>query len=376
MTLRYAEHMNIDRIELREIRMELKHPFETSFGVTTERRMILVSVFSGGLFGIGEVACGEVPGYNHETTDTAWSILEDIIVPRVLGKSFTHPSDLEPILHPIRGNHFTKGGLEMAVWDLFAKAANLPLWKYLGGVQTDLPVGISIGIKKSPEVLAEFVLEQEALGYKRIKLKIGPGRDVAFVTAARAALKPETRLTSDANSAYTLGDLEVLKALDGIGMQYMEQPLEYDDLVDHATLQKQIKTPICLDEPIHSVGDVRKAKELGSGSVINLKLGRVGGHLESQRIAKYCFENGIDLWAGGMLESGVGRAHNVAMQTQAGFNLASDTAPSNRYWHEDIIEPEIMMVNGITHPLEGIGIGATLKDELIHSLTARVATFK
>jgi O-succinylbenzoate synthase len=297
-------------------------------------------------------------------------------MPRILGKTFNHPRDLEPILHPIRGNHFTKGGLEMAVWDWAAKAANLPLWKYLGGVHNDMPVGISVGIKKSPEALTEFVLEQEALGYKRIKLKIGPGRDVAFVTAARAALKPETKLTSDANSAYTLADIDVLKQLDGLNMQYMEQPLEYDDLVDHATLQKQLKTPICLDEPIHSVGDVRKAKQLGSGSVINLKLGRVGGHLESQRIAQYCLANSIDLWAGGMLESGVGRAHNVAMQTQAGFTLASDTAPSSRYWHEDIIEPEIVMVDGITHPLEGIGLGVQLRDDLIHSLTARVATYK
>jgi o-succinylbenzoate synthase len=374
--LRYAKGMNIDRIELREVRMKLKHPFETSFGVTTDRRMVLVSVFSDGLFGIGEVACGETPGYNHETTDTAWSILEDVIVPRVLGKTFGQPGDLEPLLHPIRGNHFTKGGLEMAVWDLAAKAANLPLWKYLGGIKTDLPVGISVGIKKSPEALAEFVLEQEAQGYKRIKLKIGPGRDVAFVAAARAALRPETKLTSDANSAYTLDDIEVLKKLDELDMQYMEQPLGYDDLVDHATLQQQLKTPICLDEPIHSVGDVRKAKQLGSGSVINLKLGRVGGHLESQRIATYCLENKIDLWAGGMLESGVGRAHNVAMQTQAGFTMASDTAPSSRYWFEDIIEPEITMVDGITHPLEGIGIGVSLRDELIHSLTTRVATFK
>jgi o-succinylbenzoate synthase len=368
--------MNIDRVELREIRMPLKSPFETSFGITTERRMILVSVFSGGIFGIGEVACGETPGYNHETTDTAWSILEDVIVPRVLGLGFEHPRDLEAVLHPIRGNHFTKGGLETAVWDLAAKAANLPLWKFLGGVKTQMPVGISVGIKKSPEALAEFVLEQEALGYQRIKLKIAPGRDVAFVSAARAALKPETKLTSDANSAYTLGDLEILKRLDGLGMQYMEQPLEYDDLVDHATLQKQIVTPICLDEPIHSVGDVRKAKQLGSGSVINLKLGRVGGHLESQRIANYCLDNGIDLWAGGMLESGVGRAHNVAMQSQAGFTLASDTAPSARYWNEDIIEPEIVMVNGFTQPLEGIGIGVKLKDEFVHTLTARVSSFK
>jgi O-succinylbenzoate synthase len=294
----------------------------------------------------------------------------------VLGLNLEHPRELEPKLHPIRGNHFTKGGLETAVWDLAAKAANLPLWKFLGGIKTEMPVGISVGIKKSPEALAEFVLEQEAMGYKRIKLKIGPGRDVAFVSAARAALKPETKLTSDANSAYTLEDIEVLKELDALGMQYMEQPLEYDDLVDHATLQKQIKTPICLDEPIHSVGDVRKAKQLGSGNVINLKLGRVGGHLESQRISHYCFDHGIDLWAGGMLESGVGRAHNVAMQSQAGFTLASDTAPSSRYWSEDIIEPEIVMVNGITRPLEGIGIGVSLKDELIHSLSSRVATFK
>ncbi len=367
--------MKLQQIELREIVMNMKTPFETSFGVTQSRRIILISVSSQGLTGYGEVSCNETPGYSYETTDTAWQILNDFLVPSVIGKDLPHPSGLEGSFKKFKGHPFAKAGLEIALWDLWAKAANQPLWKFIGGTKTDLPVGLSVGIKPNPEALADFVLEQQALGYKRIKLKIGRGRDVAFVAAARAALGSKTHLTVDANSDYTLEDGALLKQLDQYDLQYIEQPLEHDDIVDHAALAKALKTRLCLDEPIHSRGDVRKAHQLGSGQVINLKIGRVGGHLEAHRIAEYCGKHGIDLWCGGMLESGVGRAHNVALQTLPAFTLASDTAPSARYWLEDIIEPEIVMKDGLTHPLPGIGLGVTLKMDLVYKLTARVQTF-
>jgi o-succinylbenzoate synthase len=367
--------MNLERIELREIRMGLRSPFETSFGVTQERRIILVSVSSGGLTGYGEVSCNETPGYSYETTDTAWIMLNDFFVPAVLGKTLEQPNDVLPLLKPFRGHPFAKAGLELALWDLWAKAANQPLWRFIGGTKTDLPVGLSVGIKSSPEALAEFVVQQKALGYGRIKLKIGRGRDITYVAAARDALGWDTALTVDANSDYTLEDIDLLKELDQFKLQYIEQPLSNDDIVDHATLAQHLETPLCLDEPIHGLDDVRKAVQLGSGKVINLKIGRVGGHTESHRIAQFCGEHKIALWCGGMLESGVGRAHNVALQTLPAFTLASDTAPSARYWFEDITDPEITMENGITHPLSGIGIGVELKMDLIEKLTTRVQAF-
>ncbi len=371
----YAVLMKIEQIELREIRMEMKHAFETSFGVTKERRIILVAVSSGGITGYGEVSCNETPGYSYETTETAWHILKDFIAPTVLGQVLEQPADYQALVKPLRGHPFAKAGLELAIWDWFAKAANAPLWKYIGGTKTELPVGLSVGIKKSPEALAEFVLEQQALGYQRIKLKIGRGRDLAYVAAARAALGEGMNLTVDANSDYTLEDTAMLKELDQYKLQYIEQPLENDDIIDHGTLAKSLSTPLCLDEPIHSASDVRRALQMGAAKVINLKIGRVGGHLEAHKIAAYCQANSVALWCGGMLESGVGRAHNVALQTLAAFNMASDTAPSARYWHEDIIEPEIIMENGITRPLEGIGIGVKLKHDLISKLTTRVLGF-
>jgi o-succinylbenzoate synthase len=367
--------MKIDQIELREIRMNMKHAFETSFGVTQERRIILVSISSDGITGYGEVSCNETPGYSYETTDTAWHILNDFIAPQSLGKTLEHPKDYQELIKPLRGHPFAKAGLEIALWDWFAKAANQPLWKFIGGSKTELPVGLSVGIKKSPEALAEFVLEQQALGYQRIKLKIGRGRDLTYVAAARAALGANMNLTVDANSDYRLEDTSMLQELDQYKLQYIEQPLENDDIIDHGTLAKSLQTPLCLDEPIHSAGDVRRTLQMGAAKVINLKIGRVGGHLESHKIATYCQANNLDLWCGGMLESGVGRAHNVALQTLPAFTLASDTAPSNRYWHEDIIEPEIIMEGGITKPLSGIGIGVNLKHDLIAKLTARVSRF-
>ncbi len=364
--------MKLERIELREIKMHMRTPFETSFGVTHERRIILVSVSSGGLTGYGEVSCNETPGYSYETTDTAWLMLSELFAPAVLGKDLEQPGDFATHMKPFRGHPFAKAGLELALWDLWAKAAAQPLWTYIGGTKTQLPVGLSVGIKQSPQALAEFVAQQAALGYKRIKLKIGRGRDLEYVAAARGALGADVALTVDANSDYTLEDIELLKGLDQYGLQYIEQPLSNDDIVDHATLARSLKTPLCLDEPIHSLDDVRKAVQLGSGKVINLKIGRVGGHAESHRIAQYCGEQGLALWCGGMLESGVGRAHNVALQTLPQFTLASDTAPSARYWTEDITDPEITMQDGFTHPLEGVGIGVALKHDLIAKLTSRV----
>ncbi len=369
-------NMKIDRIELREVRLMMKYAFETSFGVEQEKRALLVSVHSEGLVGVGEVACGEFPGYNHEATDTAWVVLRQFIVPEVLGQDYASPADFQPISKQVRGNYFTKGALEMALWDLFAKAANQPLWKYIGGTKTDLPVGLSVGIKKTPEELAAFVTEQAALGYRRIKLKIAPGRDVQFIKAAREALGPDMALTVDANSAYSLEDAGRLKTFEEFNLEYIEQPLHYDDIVDHAAIARQLRTPICLDEPIHLVDDVRKAHQLGSGQVINLKLGRVGGFLESKKIAEFCGTNNMGLWCGGMMETGVGRAHNVALQTLPAFNSASDTAPSSRYWDEDIIEPEITMENGYTHPLPGIGIGVNLRHDRIEKLTFHKEEYK
>jgi o-succinylbenzoate synthase len=363
--------MKIDRIELREVRMNMKYAFETSFGVEEIKRVLLVTVHAEGLTGIGEVSCGEFPGYNHEATDTAWVVLRDFLVPHVVGQDYASPADFLPLSKQVRGNYFTKGALEVALWDLFARAANQPLWKYIGGTKTDLPVGLSVGIKKTPEELAAFVTEQAAQGYRRIKLKIAPGRDLQFVKAARDALGSDMALTVDANSAYSLEDADRLKELDAWNLEYIEQPLHYDDIVDHAQIARQLNTPICLDEPIHLADDVRKAYQLGSGKVINLKLGRVGGFLESKKVADFCGANGMGLWCGGMLESGVGRAHNVALQTLSAFNSASDTAPSSRYWDEDIIEPEIVMENGYTHPLPGIGIGVNLRHDLIEKLTVR-----
>ena len=367
--------MRIESIELREIGMRLKSPFETSFGVTQERRIVLVTVRGDGLEGIGEVTCNEVPGYSYETTDTAWHVLRDFVVPRVIGRDLADPEALAPLLAPIRGHRMAKAGLEVALWDARARAEGVPLWRLLGGTRTQLEVGVSVGIRPSPERLADDVARFREQGYRRVKLKIAPGRDLEYVRAARGAVG-DTPLTVDANSAYSLADADRLRAMDDAGLQYIEQPLAHDDLVDHAALARQLTTPICLDESIHHVDDARKAVQLGSGRVINLKLGRVGGHAEARRVAAYCFDRGLGLWCGGMLESGVGRMHNVAMQTLPAFNLASDTAPSSNYWTEDIIEPEVTMERGIVRPPDAPGLGVELRHDLIETLTTRVETYR
>jgi O-succinylbenzoate synthase len=331
--------MHIREIELREIRLPLVHFFETSFGRTTERRILLVRVGDkDGVEGWGECTAGEGPFYSDEWTDTAWATLEEFLAPMVVGKEFANAAQAFSLMKPVRGHRMAKAAIETACWDLEAKLAGMPLWKHLGGVQNEIPCGVSIGIQNTPEVLLEKIgLELES-GYQRIKVKIKPGWDVNIIDQVRRRFS-DIHLMGDANSAYTLADVPLFRELDQFNLMMLEQPLAHNDIFDHAELQRQIKTPVCLDESIHSSADAEHAIQLSSCKIINLKLGRVGGHGEAKRIEEVCRSNSIPVWCGGMLEAGIGRAHNIAMATQAGFTLPGDVSASARYWKEDIIEP-------------------------------------
>ncbi|MBK6795699.1 MAG: o-succinylbenzoate synthase [Acidobacteria bacterium] len=363
--------MKIDRIELREIHLQLVAPFETSFGVTTERRIILVKVFSEGLHGWGECTCNEGPFYNHEGTDTAWLVLRDYVAPYTIGKEINTPEDASGLSASIRGNKMARAAVETAIWDLEAKRRGIPLWQLLGGTQEEIPCGVSLGLQATDAALLKKVETELAAGYQRIKLKIKPGRDYEMVKAVRKE-HPNIRLTVDANSAYTLGDIETLRRLDEFNLMLIEQPLAYDDIIDHAELQRQIKSPICLDESILSVDDARKALGIGACRIINIKLGRVAGHTESRKIETYCRERGVPVWCGGMLEAGIGRAHNIAMATEAGFVLPGDVSASKRYWTEDIIIPEVeVSPAGTIRRPTGPGIGFEVNEKRIEALTVR-----
>ena len=363
--------MKIERIELKEIRLPLVAPFETSFGVTTERRIILVKVFSEGLIGWGECTCNEGPFYNHESTDSAWIVLRDYAGPFTIGQHIDSPERTTELTSKIRGNKMARAAVETAVWDLFARRDRVPLWKLLGGVQQEIASGVSIGLQETDrELLAKIDTEVKA-GYQRIKIKIKPGRDYEMVRAVRKEY-PNIKLTVDANSAYTLADIEMLRRLDEFDLMLIEQPLAYDDIIDHLELQRALRTPICLDESILSVDDARKALSLGACRIINIKLGRVSGHTEARKIQAYCKERGVPVWCGGMLESGIGRAQNIAMSTLAGFTMPGDVSASARYWHEDIIIPEVQVSStGTIRRPEGVGIGYEVNEERIEALTVR-----
>jgi O-succinylbenzoate synthase len=364
--------LTIKRIELTEINLPLVHFFETSFGRTYERRIILVRVEDpDGAEGWGEITCGEGPGYSDEWTDSAWVTTEKILAPMVVGKPVENAAQIFDLMKRARGHRMSKSGIETACWDLEAKQLDVPLWRHLGGVNREIACGVSIGIQDSVEQLIEKIQTELDAGYQRIKIKIAPHWDYDVIKQVRAKF-PDIKLMGDANSAYTLADIDKLKSLDEFDLMMLEQPLPYDDIIDHAELQRQIETPICLDEPIKSVEDVRKAIALGSGKIINLKNGRVGGHRESQRIEALCRENGIPVWCGGMLESGIGRAHNIAISTLAGYTMPGDVSASKRYWHEDVIEPEVVVSSHgtITAP-EGPGIGFEIKRERIEKLAVR-----
>ena len=311
--------MRIRRVELRQIGIPLLHPFETSLGRTTERHIILVRLEDeGGIEGWGECVADENPYYSEEWTESAWTILDRFLAPLIAQTLFERAEDVDGIFAHIRGNRMAKASIETACWDLEARRRNMPLWKLLGGTRAEVTSGVSIGLQSSIDVLLEKIDRELAAGYQRIKIKIKPKHDLELVKAVRDKF-PRIKLMVDANSAYRLDDAPLLRALDAYDLMMIEQPLANDDLADHARLQKQLATPICLDESIRSSADARFAIELGACRVINIKLGRVGGHTEARRVEKVCRENEVPAWSGGMLEAGIGRAHNIAMSTLAGF---------------------------------------------------------
>lgn len=364
--------MKIKSIELIEINLPLVHFFETSFGRTYERRIILTRVLDeDGVAGWGECTAGETPSYSDEWTDSCWQVLEKILSPMVLGAEVENASKIWDLMKNVRGNRMSKAAIETACWDLEAKKLNVPLWKHLGGVNQEISCGVSIGIQDSIEQLLEKIQTEIDAGYQRIKIKISPKWDYEVIKKVREHFG-DIQLMGDANSAYTLEDIDKLKSLDEFNLMMLEQPLPHDDIIDHAKLQREISTPICLDEPIKSPEDARKAIELKSGKIINLKNGRVGGHNQSQKIEKICREAGIPVWCGGMLESGIGRAHNIAISTLKGYTMPGDVSASKRYWHEDIIEPAVeVSEKGTIIAPEEAGIGFAVKENLIEKLSVR-----
>ena len=364
--------IKLKSIELIEINLPLVHFFETSFGRTYERRIILVRVCEAdGAEGWGEITCGETPGYSDEWTDSAWVTAEKILVPMVVGKEVESASHIWDSMKWVRGHRMAKSGIETACWDLEAKKLGVPLWRHLGGVNSQIECGVSIGIQDSVEQLIGKIQTELDAGYKRIKIKISPRWDYDVIKAVRKEFG-DILLMGDANSAYTLADIDLLKSLDEFDLMMLEQPLGYDDVIDHAKLQSQLKTPVCLDEPIKSPDDARKAIELKSGKIINLKNGRVGGHTQSKLVEKICRENGMPVWCGGMLESGIGRAHNIAISTLAGYTMPGDVSASKRYWHEDIMEPAVEVTpQGTIIAPEAPGIGFNVCRNQISALSVR-----
>ena len=363
--------MKLERITLRQIRMPLVHFFETSFSRTYKRDIILVEAQGEGLSGWGEVTAGETPAYNAETTDTAWHVISDFIAPSLIGQSVSETSELPRLMARIRGHEMAKSGVENALWDAAAQLKGIPLHRLLGGTIEEIACGVSLGIRENPESLVKRVEEELRSGYQRIKLKIKPGKDYEFVAAVRKEF-PNIRLSVDANSAYSLEDAQHLKRLDEFGLLMMEQPLNWDDIYAHSKLQAQIQTAICLDECIHNTRHALTAIELKSCRIINIKLGRVSGHTEARLIEQACRAHGVPVWCGGMLESGIGRAHNIAMSTLPGFSLPGDVSASQRYWSEDIIEPPVEVTEkGTIRVPETPGLGYAVKRDRIEKITVR-----
>jgi O-succinylbenzoate synthase len=368
--------VKIAHLELREIRLPLVHFFETSFGRTTERRILLVRVRDeDGAEGWGECTAGEGPFYSEEWVESAWTVINAYLAPMTVGREFASAAEVFGFMRAVRGHRMAKAAIETACWDLQARREGVPLWRLLGGTRGEIACGVSIGIQDSPEALLEKIAREVAAGYQRIKIKIKPGWDAAVVERVREAF-PDIRLSVDANSAYTLADAPLFRSLERFRLMMIEQPLAYDDVYDHAELQRQTETPICLDESVRSADDARKAIALGACRIVNVKLGRVGGHAEARRVEQTCRERGVEVWCGGMLESGVGRAHNIAMSTLEGFTLPGDVSASARYWEEEIIEPPVTVTpRGTIKVPEGPGIGFEIRQARVDSLTVRRESF-
>ncbi len=367
--------LHLQKITLREIHLPLREPFEISSGVVAERRIMLLQLRDAdGITGWSECVADEHPNYSPETIDTAWLAIKAWVGPRVLGKTFQHPREVHAALEKnFRGHNMAKAAVEMGMWELAARKQELPLSKLLGGTRARIATGISLGIQKNPEVLAEKARAGLAQGYRKIKVKIKPGADVEFVRAVRAALGPEAPIMADANNAYALEDLATLQQLDDFNLIMIEQPLAWDDIVRHATLQQQLKTPLCLDESITSLEKAEDMVRLGSGQIINLKPGRVGGFRASRAIHDFCATKSVPVWCGGMLESGIGRAYNVALAGLPNFTLPGDLSPSARYWERDIVTPEWTMDQQgmVKVPLEQPGMGVTVDLDRVDDLTVR-----
>ncbi len=364
--------IRIERIILRQIRMPLVHFFETSFGRTTHRRIIVVEAVGEGISGWGEVTCGEAPYFNEEFVDGAWLLLGELIGPRLLEARIEKAGDVYRKLPGIRGHYMTRAGVECAIWDLEARMAGRPLYEQIGGgARREIPCGVSIGIQDSVEQLLEKIECELAAGYQRIKLKIKPGWDVEVLRRVREKW-PGIKLMADANSAYTLADVERLKALDEFYLMMIEQPLEWDDIIDHSKLQAQLQTPVCLDECIRSAHHAEQAIRLGACRIINIKLGRVGGFAGAKAVHDVAERNGVPVWCGGMLEAGIGRAHNIALATLPNFVLPGDVSASRRYFARDIITPPVETTGRGTILLrDEPGFGYELDLDYIEHLTER-----
>jgi len=363
--------VKVEAVELRVLKMRLVRPFRTSFGEQQDRYPLLVRLEVDGHSAWGECVAGEGPWYSPETVETAWQIMRGYLVPSILKRDVPDLASLERLFLPVRGHRMAKAALEMAFTAAQAEQARKPLWKHLGGTRDRVETGVSIGIQPSLDQLLAIVAEHLQEGYRRIKIKLEPGWDVQAVGAVRERY-PEITLTADANAAYELDDLEHLLELDRFGLLMLEQPLSVGDLIDHAALQQRLRTPICLDESIESARDARQALQIGACRVINIKPGRVGGFAESRRIHDLCAAAGVPVWCGGMLETGIGRAANLALASLPNFRLPGDLSASNRYWAEDVVDPPFVLKKGGLMDVPGRwGLGVRVKVDLVDRLTVR-----
>jgi len=368
--------VKIDGLELRLLKLPLVHFFETSFGRVDDKHFILVRVESGGVSGYGECVAEKDPYYSSETNDTVWHIIAEFLAPRLLGADFAHPREVFPALKAVRGHNMAKAAVEMAMWDLFARQRGEPLARVLGGTRDRIASGVSVGIQPSLDALVAKVEGELAAGYRRIKIKIKPGWDVRPVERLRERFGA-IPLMVDANAAYQPGDAEHLAVLDAFDLMMIEQPLDYDDVAEHAALQRRLKTPICLDESIKTVGIAREAIAAGACRIINIKPGRVGGFGESIRLHDLCASHGIPVWHGGMLESGIGRAANIHLSTLTNFSLPGDVAASRRYFDPDLIEPPIeVAADGTIAVPTGPGLGVAIRDDRVDAATMKKTMFR
>ncbi len=368
--------MKIEAITLRELKIPLVHFFETSFGRTYTRRVLLLTLHCDGLEGWGECTAGEDPYYSEEYIEGAWDVIVRYLGPSLLGKTLTAGREVPSLLARVREHRMAKAALENAVWDAEAQEKGTPLWKLLGGTRREIACGVSIGIQDLHEQLLGKIEAELAAGYQRIKLKVKPGWDVDVLAKVRARW-PKILLSCDANSAYTLNDLEHLKLFDSFKLLMIEQPLWSDDFYFHAQLQKQVQTAICLDEAIRSSRDAEAALELGACRIVNIKVGRIGGFTDAIAVHDVAQRFDVPVWCGGMLESGVGRSHNIALSTLRNFKLPGDVSASKRYWKEDIIDPEVEVSSqGTIAIADKPGRGYELRKDLIKSLTVREETLR